>query len=199
MPRDPQSCFLGFIPDPEYAQSLEDWGRRMVRGLPRETRDYLQVIPWPDLHLTILYFKALGPEDRKYVWEKFIVPDLSSLGGIRGLAWDSLSLWPNPRRPSLFCLERSRYEPASQWKICREPDPETDRGDTGHLRDYRPHMTFVRFRRSWGRAHRRLPPDFVLPTIPAELRTARFTGVAFLLSDRGPGHPHYTREKEVNF
>ena len=60
-------------------------------------------------------------------------------------------------------------------------------------------MTVIRFRGSWGAQRLKFPPDQVLPAVPEELKTAKFNGAAFLISDVRPDQPYYSREHEVKF
>jgi 2'-5' RNA ligase len=200
MSEKPPVCFLAFIPDPEYARRLEKWCRQVVREvLPERLQDHVKVIPWQNLHLTILYFQSLNQEERSRVWEKYIVPDRPALARVQNLEWERFAVWPRPQRPALFCLETAGYELAAQWKISREKDILVEKGDINHLQEYHPHLTAIRCRASWGAQRLRLPPDLAMPSLPVGLRKASWSGVAFLISNLSAENKFYRRETEIKF
>ena len=193
-------CFLGF----ELSDSARGYLCSVISPLHARMKDELgwpvRLVPPDNWHATLLFFGDLDQAERAKVWE--VVKSSVAGGTWRGLRpdWRNLSLWPSPRRPGLVCLEAPVYEPARDWPLTGMLDAEPFcKGEGQHLRDYRPHVTVMRFRRGRGarppypRQWERLAGD--LPPIDPQAVTLQ--AVSFFLSTVSPQHPIYPRERTL--
>ena len=193
-------CFVGF----EISDSSRSYLRSLLSPLHARMKDELgwpvRLVPPDNWHATLLFFSDLDEAERAKVWE---VVESSVADGIwRGLqfGWREWSLWPSPRRPGLLCLEAPHHEPARNWPLTGLLDMEPfSKGEGHHLRDYRPHVTVMRFKRGRGvrppdpRQWERLAAD--LP--PIDAHAVKLVAVSLFLSTVGPQNPIYPRERTL--
>lgn len=188
-------CFIGFELDENCRELLrvhiEPFATRLqkVLGWP------IRIVPPGNWHQTCLFFKDLGEQERATVWQEVERNVEAGVWDDLFFRWDGLVLWPAPRKPSLICLAGPPSPAVEAWPLTRRLSEEPfSKGDTEHLRTYRPHITLMRFRGGAGRPYWReweALGDRV-PQIPPT--TIRFNRVSLLLSDVSPNKPIYTRE-----
>jgi 2'-5' RNA ligase len=193
-------CFLGFELTEGSRAYLRARLEPLHRELARERHWPVRLVPPDNWHATLLFFPGLTESEREEVWTA--VQAAAGSGAWNGLAfpWQGLALWPSPRRPALVCLEAPLHEPARGWPLLeRLGEPPFAKGEVEHLRDYRPHLTLMRFRRGRG-ARLPRPRDWeaVRPLLPAlEAEEIRFDRVSFFLSTVTPERPIYPRERSA--
>ena len=74
------TCFLAFAFNPDYLKTLQKWCKKMIReNFPERYKEHLRVIPYQNLHMTLLYYKSLCKEEREQVWQKYIITDLDNI------------------------------------------------------------------------------------------------------------------------
>ncbi len=187
-------CFLGFEFEPESLAYLRERVEPVHRMLAEEEGWPVRLVRPENWHVTLLFFDGLEAAQRAEAWEE--VAAAARSGAWTGLAfdWRGLAIWPNPRRPSLVCLEAALFPGTADWPlpVAREP---FSLGKTENYRAFRPPATLMRFRgrrqrsglaREWRALRERLPA--------IEPGRIRFDRVSFLLSTLTQEAPIYPRE-----
>ncbi|MCZ6533518.1 MAG: hypothetical protein O7A08_11215 [SAR324 cluster bacterium] len=189
-------CFLAFEFAPRSLAYLQEYLPPAHRLLAEERGWPLRLIRPENWHVTLLFFNDLAEEERARVWAE--TERAAREGTWRGLAfaWMGLSLWPNPRRPSLICLEAERYSGSAAWPLPLSQQPFC-KGEVGHLLAYRPHATVMRLR---GRGRKGLGKEWHglagdLPRFDAA--RIRLDRLSFFLSTLSAAQPVYAREYTV--
>jgi len=190
-------CFLAFEFSPESREYLELELRPFAKHLTRDLKWDLRKVRPENWHVTLLFFEGLDSEQRAEVWQA--AESLAKEGIWKNLAfeWQKFSVWPNPRRPSLICLEAALYPGAVEWPLPLTQSPYA-LGRVNHLQQYRPHATLMRFHRRWRRSvgseWEALKPD--LPKIkPEKIKLDR---LSLFLSTLSRDKPLYPREFTVS-
>jgi 2'-5' RNA ligase len=188
-------CFIGF----ELVDTCLERMRLRVEPfcgvLQKEFEWPVRLVPPANWHMTGLFFQDLSKEERAQVWTE-VLRNVDR-GSWRNLyfPWEGLALWPTPRKPNLICLAAPVAAEAQTWPLAeRLETPPFTKGDTTHFREFRPHITLMRFRgpsphpfaQDWRRIGTRIPQ------IPPS--TIRFDRVSLFLGDTTPQKPIYTRE-----
>lgn len=193
-------CFLGWELSAESRAYLRERLVPLHRRLADERGWPVRLVPPDNWHATLLFFNDLSAEERETVWAVVAAGVEAGAWGPLRFAWRGLALWPSPRRPGLVCVEAERYPESVRWPLVpRLGDAPFSKGDGGHLLDYVPHITVMRFRR--GRSARLPRPrdwEAVQPLLPSfDADAIRFDRVSFFLSTVSPAEPIYPRERTL--
>ena len=188
-------CFLGFELDEGCRELMRVRVEPFYNELQRSMGWPVRLVPPGNWHMTGLFFKDLGDAERAAVWQEALRNVAAGVWNDIFFPFERLSLWPEPRRPSLICIAAPEWPGAAQWPLAQRLDEEPfSKGDTAHLRAFRPHITLMRFRggavrpywREWQALGDRVPA--IPPT------AVRFNRVSLFLSDVSPAKPIYPRE-----
>jgi 2'-5' RNA ligase len=188
-------CFIGFELDENCRELMRVRIEPFANRLQRELGWPIRLVPPPNWHLTCLFFKDLGEAERAAVWQEVLRNVEAGVWDDLLFPFESLALWPAPRKPSLVCLAAPESPAVGAWPLSQRLEEEPfSKGDTEHLRAYRPHITLMRFRGGAVRPYWREWQAFGdrIPQIPPT--AVRFNRVSLLLSDVSPTKPIYPRE-----
>ncbi len=195
-------CFVAFEFEAGSLAYLREWVEPVHRMLAEEEGWPVRLVRPENWHVTLLFFDGLEAGQRAEVWEEVAAAARSGAWAELAFDWRGLAIWPNPRRPSLICLEAARLsEPVAEtgagtaeWPLPIDREP-FSLGKTGNTLAFRPHATLMRFRgrrqrsglaREWRALRERLPA--------IEPGRIRFDRVSFLLSTLTQEAPIYPRE-----
>lgn len=187
-------CFLAFEFDAETLAYLKKQVEPAHRMLAEEHGWPVRLIRPENWHVTLLFFDGLEEDERARVWREAARAVADGAWREPAFAWQGLSLWPTPRRPSLVCLEAGQTDAGAGWPLTVACEP-FSKGDVAHYLAYRPHATVMRLRRG-GKA-RSLGRDWQglrdkLPSFDAA--RIRCDRVSLFLSTLSREQPVYPRE-----
>lgn len=188
-------CFLGFELDEGCRELMRVRIEPFANELQRKLGWPIRMVPPPNWHLTCLFFKDLSDSERAAVWQEALRNVETGVWNDLLFPFEGLRLWPTPRKPSLVCLAAPEVPLAGAWPLLGRLDEEPfSKGDTEHLRAYRPHITLMRFRGGATRPYWREWDAFggSIPQIPPT--TVRFDRISLFLSDVAPNKPIYPRQ-----
>ena len=195
-------CFVGF----ELTEESRGYLHERVAALHTVLQDHgrwpLRMVRPENWHATLLFFNDLTGDERAEVWEAVEAGARNGAWRNLAFAWSGLTLWPNPRRPSLICLEAEPYAAAADWPVAplleREP---FSKADVRHFSPYRPHVTAIRFDPRWRRRLKEVWDDAVVQAgaklPPFDPGAIGFDRVSFFLSTLSAAQPVYPRERTV--